>query len=195
MTIVRANTPNSSRSLVRYACTARYTSRSSASTRSRCSPGRSRCSTGCRLVREENERAHDAQDDERELDPDVAADRVVADREHEAHGREHERRRAAERPLEQHRAGHRPARAGMAPRGLVDPRRISAERGRQHLARRRRRRTSSARASRAARGRRSRRAASASARRAARRRRPRSRTRPATSPRSRWREREPSRGG
>ena len=57
----------------------------------------------------------------------------MPDGEHEAGGGEQQRRRAAERALEQHRAGDRAARAGVAPRRLVDPRRVAAERGREHL--------------------------------------------------------------
>ena len=83
--------------------------------------------------REEDDAEHDRRDDEGELDPEVAADVVVADREREADDGEHERRRAAERALEQHRARRRAAGALVPARRLVDPRRVAAERRRQHL--------------------------------------------------------------
>ena len=60
---------------------------------------------------------------EGELDPEVAADVVVAEREREADRGEHERRRAAERALEQHRARRRRRPARWRRGGLVDPRR------------------------------------------------------------------------
>jgi hypothetical protein len=59
---------------------------------------------------------------------------VAPDREHEADRREQQRRRPAERSLEQHRPRDRPAVAGVAASRLEDPHRISADRGRQHLA-------------------------------------------------------------
>ena len=85
--------------------------------------------------REEHERRREAEDDEGELDPDVAANAIAADREPEAHGREDERRRSAQRALEDDGAGDGPSRAGMAAGRLVDPRRVAAERGREHLRR------------------------------------------------------------
>ena len=84
-------------------------------------------------AREERDREHDRRDHEGALDPEVGADRVVADREHEADGGQGERGRTAERPLEQHRAGDVAAAAGVAAGGLVDPHRVAADRGRQQL--------------------------------------------------------------
>src|SRR5207249_11217087 len=78
-------------------------------------------------------RAGRAQHDEGQLYPDVAADRVATDGQREARRREDESRGAAERPLEQHRPRDGPARAWVAASRLVDPRRVAAERGREHL--------------------------------------------------------------
>ena len=83
---------------------------------------------GERPTRRREKRAnaeHDRRDDEGELDPEVGADVVVADREREADRGEHERRGAAERALEQHRPRDRPAVARVAPRRLVDARSAS----------------------------------------------------------------------
>ena len=56
-------------------------------------------------------------DDEDRLGPEVGADRVAADREQEADTGEQQRHRAAERPLDEHRARDRRAHApdGAAP--------------------------------------------------------------------------------
>ena len=87
-----------------------------------------------RPPREEHDREHERGDDEAELDPEVRADVVVPDRQHEADRRQRERRRAAECALEQHRPGDRPAVARMPARRLEDPHRVAADRGRQDLA-------------------------------------------------------------
>ena len=71
--------------------------------------------------REEDDAEHERADDERELDPDVAADAVAADGEREADGGEDESGGAAEHPLEQHRAGSGTACALVTPSRLVDP--------------------------------------------------------------------------
>src|SRR3954451_15686695 len=86
-------------------------------------------------AREEHEPEEDRRDHEAELDPEVRADVVPADREYEPDAGERERRRAAERALEEDRPRHRSALAGVALRRLVDPHPVAADRGRQHLAR------------------------------------------------------------
>ena len=68
-----------------------------------------------RRAREDGHAEQDGGDDERELDPEVGADVVFAEREREADGGERKRGRAAEGALEQHRAGDRPAAPGMPP--------------------------------------------------------------------------------
>ena len=83
--------------------------------------------------REEHDPAEHGQADEQAFDPEIRADVVAADREHEPDRCEHERHRAADRPLEQHRAGDRRAEARVPARRLVDPRRVAADGGRQHL--------------------------------------------------------------
>src|SRR5581483_11882153 len=85
-------------------------------------------------AREEDDAENDGRDDEGELDPEVGADVVAADREHEPDRREGEGRRAAERALEQHRPRDRPTVAGVPPRRLEDPHRVAADRGREDLA-------------------------------------------------------------
>ena len=89
---------------------------------------------GPRAAGEEPHGEDDRREHEEELDPEVGADRVVADREHEADGRERERRRAAERALEQHRGGDRSSLALVPAGRLVDAHRVAADRGREHLA-------------------------------------------------------------
>src|SRR3954452_1815687 len=84
--------------------------------------------------REEHDRRERRTDDERQLDPEVAPDVVLPDREREADRGENERRDAAERTLEQNRPGCGTAGSLVPARGLVDPRRVAAERRRQHLA-------------------------------------------------------------
>ena len=87
-----------------------------------------------RTVREKNTNAATiVPTHEDELDPEVRADRVPADREQQPDAREQERDRAAERALEQHRAGDRRDLPGMAARRLEDARRVAADRRRQHL--------------------------------------------------------------
>ena len=84
--------------------------------------------------REEDDARDHRQHDEQRLDPEVGAHVVAADREQEADGGEQERHRTSERPLEQHRAGDRRALAGVAAGRLVDPRGVSPDARRQHLA-------------------------------------------------------------
>src|SRR5262245_54207554 len=66
-------------------------------------------------TREEDDAGPDRQHDEDRLGPEVGADRVAADREQDAHAGEQERDGAAERPLDEHRAGDRRDLPGMAP--------------------------------------------------------------------------------
>src|SRR2546423_124312 len=86
-------------------------------------PVQERVQTG----REEDERAGSREQDEGELDPEVAADRIPADGQREAHRREDERGGTSQRALQDHGSGHRAPRARMAARRLVDPRCVSAE--------------------------------------------------------------------
>jgi hypothetical protein len=86
-----------------------------------------------RRTRKEEQAERDRPDDEDELDPQVDADVVAADREQEADRGQGERRRTAERSLEQDRAGHVAAPARMPSRSLVDPHRVTADCGRQDL--------------------------------------------------------------
>ena len=83
---------------------------------------------------EEDDAERDGGHHERELDPEVAPDAVMADRERKAGDCEDERRRAAERALEQHCPRGGAAEALVPARRLVDARRVAAERGREHLA-------------------------------------------------------------
>ncbi len=73
-------------------------------------------------------------DDEERLDPEVRPDVVVAEREQEADGGQHQRRRTADRTLEEHRGRSRVPVPRMAARRLVDPDRVSADRRREYLA-------------------------------------------------------------
>ena len=88
-----------------------------------------------RRAREDGEGEQDRGHDERELDPEIRADVVFAERKREAHGGQGERGRASEGALEQHRAGDRPSPPRVAPGRLEDPRRVAAHGRRQHLPR------------------------------------------------------------
>src|SRR4029453_13015046 len=86
-------------------------------------------------AREDDEAADDGEDDEDPLDPEVDVDVVLADRKGEPDRCKQERRRAADRALEHHRAGDRAGVAGMAAGGLENARRVATDRRREHLAR------------------------------------------------------------
>ena len=86
-------------------------------------------------AREERDGQHQRPEHERAFDPEVGADVVVAEREHEADRGKGQGGRPAERPLEQHRAGHGPTALRMPAGGLVDPDRVASDRRGQHLAR------------------------------------------------------------
>src|SRR5512132_4728308 len=73
-------------------------------------------------ARERGDRAEDDRDDTNDLDPEVRPDVVLADREDEADGGEQERRRTAERALENHRYGDRAGIAGEDTRPPVESR-------------------------------------------------------------------------
>ena len=86
-----------------------------------------------RLLREQHHGDNERGDHEPELDPQVGADVVVADRQDEAHSGECERRRAAERTFEQHRPGDRTALPRVAAGRLEDAHPVAADRRRQDL--------------------------------------------------------------
>ena len=89
-----------------------------------------------RGARKEQHHQRDRGDDERTLEPEIRADVVVADRQHEPDSAEQHRCRAAEPSLERHDRGQVGRAAGVAPGRLVDADRVSADRSRQDLARR-----------------------------------------------------------
>ena len=85
-------------------------------------------------AREEDEARSQRGDDEEHLDPEIRPDRVAPDREQQPHPGEHQGHRTADRPLEEDRAGDRRDLARVAAGRLEDPRGVTADRRRQHLA-------------------------------------------------------------
>src|SRR5205085_9283667 len=72
-------------------------------------------------------------EDERELDPEVAAHVIVADSERKADRGKDQRRDPAELALEEHGARNRPAEARMPPSRIEHPPAVASDRRRQHL--------------------------------------------------------------
>src|SRR6266545_956849 len=93
------------------------------------------CKQRAHAAGEEEETQDDRRHHEDPFHPEIGADVVVADGEHEPEGGEHQGRRAADRPLEEHGGGGRVPPPGVAARGLVDADGIASDRGREHLAR------------------------------------------------------------
>ena len=87
-----------------------------------------------RAAREEQEAEDDRRHDEERLDPEVRADVVVPDGEREADRGQDQRRRAADRALEEDGRGSGVAVARMTACRLVDANRVAADRRRQDLA-------------------------------------------------------------
>ena len=83
---------------------------------------------------EEEDDQQERAEDERALEPEVGADVVVADREHEADRAEQHRRGPAEAALDEDDRRQVARATGVPLRGLEDPHRVAADRRRQDLA-------------------------------------------------------------
>ena len=80
-----------------------------------------------RAAREHQHAEPDRAERDRDLEPEVRADVVPPEGEHDAERRERQRREAAQHAFHDHRAGHGAAAVGMATGKVVDARRVAAE--------------------------------------------------------------------